>query len=114
MFMGLGPRVSYFKATAPIRLRLSRAKGFDLQKLSRATNGRAAVNVARPSKWGNCYRAGRDGNGVQCALLFRAKAIAEKWDLTELRGKNLACWCQPGHACHADVLLDLANRTHDL
>jgi len=30
--------------------------------------------------------------------------------LDELRGKNLACWCAPGAPCHADVLLDLANR----
>lgn len=28
----------------------------------------------------------------------------------DLRGKNLACWCAPGEPCHADVLLDLANR----
>ncbi len=26
-----------------------------------------------------------------------------------LRGKNLACWCKVGDACHADVLLRLAN-----
>jgi len=29
--------------------------------------------------------------------------------LHELRGKNLACWCKQGTACHADVLLRLAN-----
>jgi hypothetical protein len=29
--------------------------------------------------------------------------------LAELRGKNLACFCKPGLACHADVLLRLAN-----
>lgn len=28
----------------------------------------------------------------------------------ELRGKNLACWCAAGQPCHADVLLELANR----
>ena len=28
---------------------------------------------------------------------------------TELRGKNLACWCPLGGPCHADVLLALAN-----
>lgn len=28
---------------------------------------------------------------------------------TELRGKNLACWCKAG-PCHADVLLEIANR----
>jgi len=30
--------------------------------------------------------------------------------LPELRGKNLACWCRPGTPCHADVLLELANK----
>lgn len=28
----------------------------------------------------------------------------------ELRGKDLACWCKPGAPCHADVLLEIANR----
>lgn len=32
-------------------------------------------------------------------------------DLSALRGKNLACWCGLDQPCHADVLLDLANRT---
>lgn len=27
-----------------------------------------------------------------------------------LRGKDLACWCREGASCHADVLLELANR----
>lgn len=27
-----------------------------------------------------------------------------------LRGKDLACWCRPGSPCHADVLLEIANR----
>lgn len=35
----------------------------------------------------------------------RARAL-----LDELLGRNLACWCAPGAPCHADVLLDLANR----
>lgn len=26
-----------------------------------------------------------------------------------LAGRNLACWCPPGLACHADVLLEIAN-----
>lgn len=28
----------------------------------------------------------------------------------ELAGKNLACWCPLDQPCHADVLLELANR----
>ncbi|MCO6050893.1 DUF4326 domain-containing protein [Mesorhizobium sp. RP14(2022)] len=94
------------------------------------------VSVARPGKWGNpftvqaaiesgyataetansfvveCFRdwlrptqSGRDW--WQGPESDRRKAfIAE--NLTSLRGKNLACWCRPGSACHADVLLELA------
>lgn len=41
--------------TAPVRLQLSRGKGFDLQVHSRAINGLAAVSVARPTQWGNPF-----------------------------------------------------------
>jgi Domain of unknown function (DUF4326) len=30
-------------------------------------------------------------------------------DISELRGKNLMCWCKIGAPCHADVLLEVAN-----
>ncbi|OZC80231.1 hypothetical protein CH274_13430 [Rhodococcus sp. 06-418-5] len=30
--------------------------------------------------------------------------------LEPLRGRNLACWCSANQSCHADVLLDYANR----
>jgi hypothetical protein len=26
-----------------------------------------------------------------------------------LKGHDLACWCRPDQACHADVLLEYAN-----
>ena len=32
-----------------------------------------------------------------------------KW-LDELRGKDLACWCKIGEPCHADILIELANK----
>jgi Domain of unknown function (DUF4326) len=40
------------------------------------------------------------------------KAYSDEWRqaLEWLRGKNLACWCPLDQPCHADVLLDLANR----
>jgi hypothetical protein len=41
--------------STPVRLQLSRRKGFDLQALSLATNCLPAVNVARPTKWGNPF-----------------------------------------------------------
>ncbi|MGR6430438.1 DUF4326 domain-containing protein [Rhizobium sp. PAMB 3174] len=116
--------------TAPVRLRLSRARGFDLQALSIATNGLPAVNVARPSAFGNPFIVGKDGDRAYCVTLFsymlqggfplgktvsvheQAKicnVIADRLD--ELRGRNLACWCpKDGNPCHADVLIAFANR----
>lgn len=29
---------------------------------------------------------------------------------SDLAGRNLACWCPPSAPCHADVLLEVANR----
>lgn len=48
-----------------------------------------------------------DWRAVMSAPSYRRARAA----LEELRGKNLACWCAPGAPCHADVLLDLANRS---
>jgi hypothetical protein len=94
-----------------VRLRLSRQKGFDLQKLSLAVNGRPAVNVARPSRWGNSFRIAEWGR--EDAVAHFAKNLkdagASHVDFSFLRGKNLACWCAVGGPCHADVLLELAN-----
>lgn len=124
--------------TAPVRLQLSRRKGFDLQALSQATNGLPAVNVARPSRFGNPFaRAVAIGSGyatyatwqtfvVECFRdwLSASQQGRDWWqgaesdrkraaildNLSTLGGRNLACWCRPGQPCHADVLLELANR----
>jgi hypothetical protein len=91
----------------PKRIQLSRKKGFKLPANT--------VNVARPSKWGNPYKVGVDFQTAQeCVDEYRrafgddgfAKGVI---DPEELRGKDLACWCGDG-PCHADVLLELANR----
>lgn len=29
----------------------------------------------------------------------------------ELAGRDLMCWCPPAHACHGDILLDVANNS---
>lgn len=34
----------------------------------------------------------------------------KKLDLSELKGKNLTCFCKAGEQCHGDVLLELANK----
>jgi hypothetical protein len=38
---------------------------------------------------------------------YRSMVIEE---IEELRGRNLACWCAPGSPCHAEILLEMANR----
>jgi hypothetical protein len=34
-------------------------------------------------------------------------------EITELRGKNVACWCKLDWKCHADTLLKVANMTDE-
>ena len=124
----------------PVRLQLSRAKGFNLQALSLATNGLPAVKVCRPSIFGNPFTVAEaadvfdcrtesahihavdwflewisaapdDFGFTECAhwegMLDQQRAIHAR--LGELCGKNLACFCKADFACHADVLLELAN-----
>ena len=44
--------------TAPVRLQLSRRKGFNLQEWSREVNGLDAVKVDRTTMWGNRWKVG--------------------------------------------------------
>ncbi|MGX9980657.1 DUF4326 domain-containing protein [Methylobacterium fujisawaense] len=123
--------------TMPVRIQLSRRKGFNLQEVSKALNGLPAVNVARPSVFGNPFPlsdaaaylddvkdAGLHGPGETAHVI--AVRWFEEWlagglladvgrrppsadHIAALRGKNLGCWCAPDATCHADVLLRLAN-----
>lgn len=42
--------------------------------------------------------------------LLAAPVIPDIPNVEELRGHDLACWCSLDQPCHADTLLDLANR----
>lgn len=55
------------------------------------------------------FLAGRwpEGERFQTVREWRARILER---LPELRSKSLACWCALDRPCHADVLLDLANR----
>ncbi len=83
------------------------------------------VYVGRPSKWGNpflihpaeiCNKCGQEidsemdaETAVRCfshSLELRAMMPF----ISQLKGKNLACWCPLDQSCHADVLLKLANQ----
>lgn len=117
--------------TKPIRVQRRRTKGYRMPPNT--------VSVCRPGKFGNpfkvdeCRAAGFQGTDAEikqrCVEAFRAwlcnkdgwvnwqgdeaeKAKAAILNgLSELRGKNLACFCALSDPCHADVLLELANKT---
>ena len=42
-------------------------------------------------------------------MAARWASTAADW-IAPLRGRDLACWCPLDQPCHADVLLELANR----
>jgi len=105
----------------PIRVRLSRTKGWRMPPNT--------VKVDRSTDWGNPFKAtdicltkskqfelGQPIGVVGAVQAFRNSIESNlhrsetKHFLRKLRGKNLACWCPIGSPCHADVLLDLANR----
>lgn len=92
----------------PKRIQRQRTKGWRMPE--------GAVYVGRPTKWGNPFKVNRNIQTPAGAVaLFRANFFYSGLDATELRGKNLVCWCplvdKNGEKvpCHADVLLEWAN-----
>lgn len=71
-----------------------------------------SVYIGRPTKWGNPFKIGVHGNREQVIEQYRQYLAAQpalvEAAKQELRGKDLLCWCAP-HACHGDVLLEVAN-----
>lgn len=70
------------------------------------------VYIGRPSKWGNPFVLGKDGDRTTVIVKFEAyiRDNAELMAaLPELKGKVLGCYCAP-LPCHGDVLARLANR----
>lgn len=84
-----------------------------------------AVRVTRPTRWGNPHPVDKpcdlcDGevhsNG-EAVLYFQRDLLAGTLPRypsvdeikQELKGKDLACWCEMWEPCHADVLLRIAN-----
>lgn len=104
----------------PQRIQLSRRKGWKMPLNT--------VKVDRATVWGNPFIVGRHGTRAECVELYRKLAcgllcmstdnIVEQQRAranmlvarTDLRGRNLACWCPLNAPCHADVLLEMANR----
>lgn len=97
-------------SSQPYRIQRKRTKGSTLPP--------DAVYVGRPTKFGNPFTTTPDDTPEDRAEIVRRyrdwlthpNRHALVADVkSELRGKNLACWCRAGEPCHADVLLEIAN-----
>ena len=77
-----------------------------------------AIYVGRPTKWGNPRVVNTEQNLTRerVVALYRQALLDGILPVSvvdvqrELRGKDLVCWCRPDQPCHADVLLEIANR----
>ncbi len=101
----------------PIRIQLKRTKGFNLQEHSMSINRRRAVKVDRTNeRFGNPFRVDEKHTALKVVDMFREMISCKEMQglrddiRDDLRGKNLACWCKLDQPCHADVLLQLANK----
>ncbi len=98
-------------------------------------NGLPVKYVGRPTKFGNPFKVGEEipkellkkmnkmdrlfyGEGYAVSSNYAAVELFERYIITdefkelvksELKGKNLSCWCGNSNICHADTLLKIAN-----
>ena len=96
------------------RIQRKRTKGWRMPE--------GAVYVGRPSRWGNQFRTDDD---LGLSLRWDRETVVElhrlwitapwmetslPYLLAPLRLRDLVCWCPLDQPCHADVLLEMANR----
>lgn len=86
----------------PERIQRKRTKGWRMPPNT--------VCITRPGPWGNYAGDTADDYRRWVGSMCDEDRAFFLDKLKELRGKNLACWCHPGEACHGDVLLEMANR----
>lgn len=115
--------------TTPIRIQRSRTN----KQVS--PNGLPIQYVGRPGKWGNPFKViGEKGHWFVvneedeplvtfedrsdaidfCIENYKEYILHEHHlgvvNIFDLKGKNLSCWCSVNCKCHADVLLEIANK----
>jgi hypothetical protein len=73
-----------------------------------------SVYCGRPSKYGNPFKTGIDGNRTEVIEKHRIWFLSNQPLIdqakNELRGTNLICWCAP-KSCHCDIILEVANQS---
>lgn len=93
--------------STPIRIQRKRTRGWRMPDNT--------IYVGRLTAWGNPFV------GENAVEFYRQMCLGTRKfypplplfnlsDIEKLRGKNLACSCPLDQPCHADVLLELANR----
>lgn len=120
----------------PRRIQLSRRKGWRMPHGAREVDRSTAFGNPVTCQWP--HQCSRNGGDVECCVdTFRhyvetglaneptrtgrlgiaLEAMAgypQRAELVrrlpELCGRDLACWCSPEKPCHADVLLEIANK----
>jgi hypothetical protein len=71
------------------------------------------VVVSRPTKWGNPHPLALGRR--EAVRRYRDDLLAGRLMIgvedvkSELRGRDLACYCPLDEPCHADVLIEVAN-----
>lgn len=111
----------------PVRIQRQRTPGYRMPPNT--------VSVTRPNRYGNLWKVGLVScgcrsagecahNSFRCETAADAVAAFRAWRAdcdrlhparakeyyAAIRGKNLACFCALDQPCHADVLLEIANR----
>jgi hypothetical protein len=83
-----------------MRIQLKRKKGW-----KKPPNARY---VGRPTRWGNPFSL-KEYDRTTALRLYEEwldeKLAADPTFLDELKGMDLACWCKPTDACHADIII---------
>lgn len=71
------------------------------------------VYIGRPSKWGNPFVIGPDGDRAEVVKKYEQYLLSNPQLLAdcvrELKGKVLGCFCHP-LPCHGDVLAHYADQ----
>jgi hypothetical protein len=91
-------------------------KGPKVLNFKKEKHAVVGIYIGRPSKWGNPFVIGRDGTREEVIEKFHQYILGSP-ELyaaarSELRGKNLVCYCAP-LPCHGDILLEIANSAID-
>jgi hypothetical protein len=97
----------------PQRIQQRRVKGANIHAEGWALNRLPTLSVVRPTKWGNSFSLKHHTRPEAIRLFCESIADRHTEVWRDLRRSNLACYCTPGEACHADVLLVIANAAEE-